>query len=144
MNSTHISAVRFTGEGRNLLVADDADDTVSMVQDVATSGVWAPLAGTADGIAGPVGLDVSLDGKSIVVANGRGRNIFVFDPGGPQRATYPCPCTPTGLGRLNGNSVFVVNDVSDSSPLWIFDGDGATPRVLFVPAGTTDPAGSGQ
>jgi hypothetical protein len=143
-NSTHISALRFMGGGNDLLVADDADDTVSMIQDVPGSALWKPLAAATDGIAGPIGLDVSLDGMRIVVANGRAGNIFEFDPNGPERGTYPCPCAPKGLGRLNGNSVFLLNSVSDAGPLWIFDGDSATPRVLFIPAAVTGPASSAQ
>ena len=142
--STHISALQFMGESRNLLVSDDADNTVSMVQDVSGSAALQLLAGAADGISGPAGLDVSLDGKLVIVADSSGRNVLVFDSSGSQRAMYPCPCTPAGLGRLNGNSVFLLNGLSDSGPLWLFDGDNATPRVLFVPAGENTTAGSDQ
>ena len=142
--STHMSALQFVGDSKDLLLADDADDTVSMVQDVPGSAVWKPLAAAGDGIAGPIGLNVSLDGKLVIVANGRAGNVFAFDPNGPQRDTYACPCTPAGLSRLNGNSVFLLNDVSDSGPLWIFDGDSATRRVVFIPTGQTGAAGSGQ
>jgi hypothetical protein len=138
-NSTHISAVQFSAN--DLLVADDMDDTVSMVQDAPGSALWRPLAAAADGIAGPTGLDVSLDGRLVIVANGRAGNIFVFDPNGPQRGAYACPCTPAGLGRLNGNSVFLLNSISDGGPLWIFDGDSVAPRVMFIPADQSGPAG---
>src|SRR5436190_9042251 len=143
-NSTHISALQFIGDSKDVLVADDADDTISVVQDVSASAVWRPLAGAGEGVAGPVSVDVSLDGKLVIVANGRARNIFVFDPNGSQRATYACPCTPAELGRLNGNSVFLLTDVSGTGPLWIFDGDSATPRVVFVPPGESGSTGAAQ
>ena len=72
-------------------MADDADDTVSMIQDVPGSALWKPLAAATDGIAGPIGLDVSLDGTRIIVANGRAGNIFEFDPNGPSAAPIPAP-----------------------------------------------------
>jgi len=143
-NSSHISALHFIGGTGNLLVADDAADTVSEVQDVAGSASLQPLAAATDGIAGPIGVDASLDGKLVVVANGRAQNIFVFDPNGSQRGTYSCPCAPAGLGRLNGNSVFLLSAISGTDPLWLFDGDSATPRVVFIPAVQSAPAGSTQ
>jgi hypothetical protein len=144
-NPAHASALQFIADSHDLLIADDAADTVSVVQDVAGSAVLQPLASALDGIAGPIGLNVSLDGKQIIVANGRAGNILVLRAngvaGGPPLGPYSCPCNLSELGRLNGNSVFVLNDVSDSGPLWIFDGDSATPRVVFIPAVDAEPAG---
>ena len=144
LNSTHVSAAQFIGASTDLLLADDQDDTVSLVQDVSGSALSRVLAGAVDGIAGPVGLNVTLDRNLVVVANGRSGSIFVFDPNGATRATYTCPCTPSGLNRLNGNSVFLLNGVSDHSPLWLFDGDNATPRILFIPVSHGGTSGAGQ
>jgi hypothetical protein len=143
-NSSHPSALQFIGDSGDLLVADDVDDTVSIVKDVGGAGLLNHLAGAADGIAGPIGLSASIDGKQIVVANGRNGNILVLDANGPARGSYACPCNPAELGRLNGNSVFLLNGIADNSPLWIFDGDSATPRVMFIPAEDAGTAGSNQ
>jgi hypothetical protein len=143
-NPTHVSALQFIGDTQDLLMADDVDDTVSVARDVAASGAVVPLAGAADGIAGPIGLSASGDGKQFIVANGRSGSILVLDANGQARGSYACPCTPVGLGRLNGNSVFLLNNIADSVPLWIFDGDSATPRVLFVPAQDTAAVGTAQ
>jgi hypothetical protein len=141
LNSSHISALRFIGDTRDLLVADDVDDTVSLVAAAGDAATPQLLAAAADGVAGPAAVDVTSDRRLVVVANGRAGNVFVFDPKGSQRATYACPCAPSGLQRLNGNSVFLLNDVSGDNPLWLFDGDSATPRVVFIPAGQSAPGG---
>ena len=137
-NPAHASALQFIGGSNDLLVADDVADTVAVIQDVPGAAAWQPLAGSADGVAGPIGLNVSLDGNRIVVANARAGNILVLNAngvaGGPPTGTYACPCTPAGLYRLNGNAVYLLNGVSDNGPLWIFDGDSVTPRVVFIPA----------
>jgi hypothetical protein len=144
----HASALQFIGGSNDLLLADDVDDTVTMIQDVSGSATLLPVAGADAGIAGPIGLNASRDGKQIVVANGRSGNILVFDASGiasgPPLGSYVCPCSPAGLSRLNGNSVFLLDGISDSGPLWIFDGDNATPRVMFIPADGAASAGSGQ
>ena len=131
-NSTHVSAMQFSGGSDNLLVTDDSDNTLSLIQDVSGAATYELLADNTDGIAGPVGLNTSSNGN-VVVANGQGGNVVVFDSGGSQLGTYSCPTAPSGLGRLNGNAVFLLNGISDNNPLWLFDGDSATPRVLFIP-----------
>jgi hypothetical protein len=144
LSSSHISALQFMGDTRDLLIADDVDDTVSLIQDVSGAALFRPLAAAADGIAGPIGLNISLDRNLVVVANGRAGGIFVLDMTAAQPTTYACPCTPAGLSRLNGNSVFLLNGISENSPLWLFDGDGATRRVLFIPADQGGTTGAGQ
>jgi hypothetical protein len=133
-NPAHAAALQFIASTNDLLVADDASDTVGVVQDVSGAAAWQPLAAAADGVAGPVGLNTSLDGEQIVVANARAGNVLVLSPSGGPPAAFACPCTPSVVARLNGNAVFLLNGISDSGPLWIFDGDSATPRVVFVPA----------
>jgi len=48
------------------------------------------------------------------------------------------------LSRLNGNAVFLLNAFSNNDPLWLFDGDSATPRVVFVPVDQADSQSPGQ
>ena len=142
-SSTHVSALQFVGGTHNLLIADDSDDTLSLIQDVSGAAVYTLLADDTDGIAGPVGLNTSTNGN-LVVANGRAANIVVFDPGGSQLGTYSCPSAPAGLSRLNGSAVFLLNGISNSAPLWLFDGDSATPRVLFIPVDQGGSSSVGQ
>jgi hypothetical protein len=142
-NSTHVSAMQFSGGADDLLVTDDSDNTLSVIQGVSGAALYELLADDTDGIAGPVGLNTSMNGN-LVVANGRAANIVVFDPGGSQLGTYSCPIAPVGLSRLNGNAVFLLNGISHNDPLWLFDGDSATPRVVFIPANQCGSSSVGQ
>ena len=142
-NSTHVSALQFAGDAHDLLLTDDSDDTLSIIQGLPDAAASKVLADSSSGISGPVGLNTSLNGN-LVVANGRAANILVLDSGGSQIGTYPCLVTPAGLTRLNGNAVFLLNVISNDDPLWLFDGDSSTPRVMFVPVEQTDPQSAGQ
>jgi hypothetical protein len=137
-NSTHVSALQFAGDAHDLLLTDDSDNTLSLIQGLPGAAAYKLLADSSAGISGPIGLNTSSNGN-IVVANGLTANILVLDPGGSQIGSYPCPVAPTRLSRLNGNAVFLLNVFSNNDPLWLFDGDNATPRVVFVPV---DQAGS--
>jgi hypothetical protein len=142
-SSTHVSALQFAGDAHNLLLTDDSDDTLSIIQGLPDAGAYSVIADADSGISGPVALNTSSNGN-IVVANGRTANILVLDSGGSQLGTYPCLVTPTGLSRLNGNAVFLLNVISNDDPLWLFDGDSATPRVMFIPVDQMNSQGVGQ
>ena len=136
-NSTHVSALQFANDAHDLLLTDDSDDTLSIIQGLPDAAAYNVLADGSAGISGPVALNTSLSGN-VVVANGRTANILILDSGGSQIGTYPCLVAPTGLTRLNGNAVFLLNVISNDDPLWLFDGDSSTPRVMFVPVDQTD------
>ncbi len=142
-NSTHVSALQFASDAHDLLLTDDADDTLSIIRGLPDAAAYTVLADGSAGISGPIALNTSLSGN-LVVANGRTANILVLDSGGSQIGTYPCPVTPVGLTRLNGNAVFLLNVISNDDPLWLFDGDSSTPRVMFVPVDHADPQSVGQ
>ena len=142
-NSTHVSALQFAGDAHDLLLTDDSDDTLSIIQGLPDAAAYKVLADGSAGISGPVALNTSLNGN-LVVANGRTANILVLDSGGSQIGAYPCPVAPAGLTRLNGNAVFLLNVISNDDPLWLFDGDSSTPRVMFVPVDQVDPPSVGQ
>lgn len=142
-NSTHVSALQFSADTHDLLLTDDSDNTLSVIQGLPNAGAYKVIADSSAGIAGPVALNTSSNGN-IVVANGRAANILVFDSGGSPLGAYPCLVAPTGLSRLNGNAVFLLNVISNDDPLWIFDGDSSTPRVMFVPVDQAASQGLGQ
>jgi len=142
-NSPHPSALLFLGDSHDVLIADDSADTLSLIQGLPDAGSSTVLADASSGISGPVGLNTASSGN-VVVANGRAANILVLDPSGTQIGTYPCLIAPTGLSRLNGNAVFLLNVISNDDPLWLFDGDSSTPRVMFVPVDQADPQGVAQ
>ena len=112
MTSSHISGLRFAGDSRDLLVTDDVDDTVYLARDVSGSPSPVLLAGAAEGIAGPIAAEFSVDKRLVIVLNGRAGNIVSLDPAGGDRSVFACACVATGLSRLNGNAVFRLNDPS--------------------------------
>jgi hypothetical protein len=131
-SSTHISALQFLGDAHDLLVADDSDNTLSVIQGLPQTTASTLVADGSAGLAGPIGLNTYLDGN-LVIANGGASNVLVLDPGGAQIGSYPCPVAPSRLTRLNGKAVFLLNGISNDDPLWLFDGDSETPRVMFIP-----------
>jgi hypothetical protein len=142
-NSTHVSALQFAGDAHDLLLTDSSDDTLSIIQGLPDAAAYKVLADGSAGISGPVALNISLNGN-LVVANGRTSNILLLDSGGVPIGTYPCQVAPTVLTRLNGNTVFLLNIFSNNDPLWLFDGDSPTPRVMFVPVDQVDSQSVGQ
>jgi hypothetical protein len=136
-NSTHVSTLQFAGDAHDLLFTDDSDDTLSLIQGLPDGATYQLLADGSAGISGPVGLNTSSNGN-IVIANGRAANLLVLDARGSTIGAYACLVAPTGLSRLNGNAVFLLNVFSNNDPLWLFDGDSATPRVMFIPVDQVD------
>ena len=78
-------------------------------------------------------LSVSRDQRRVYVANGGSAEIVAIDLSNGVTARYACPCSPSAVRRLNGTAVFRLTEPSDG-PLWLFDGDLAQPRIMFVPA----------
>ena len=142
-NSTHVSALLFSGDTHDLFLTDDSDDKLSLIQGLPDAAVVTILADTNTGVSGPIGVNISSNGN-LVVANGKSANILVLDSSGTQIGTYPCLVPPTGLSRLNGNAVFLLNVISNNDPLWLFDGDTETPRVMFVPVDQVGSQDAGQ
>jgi DNA-binding beta-propeller fold protein YncE len=142
-NSAHVAALLFAGDAHDLLLTDNSANTLSLIQGLPDAPIATVLADSNAGISGPVGLNISSKGN-IVVANGGDADVLVLDPTGAPIGTYPCLVAPTGLSRLNGSAVFLLNVISNNDPLWLFDGDTDTPRVMFVPVDAVDPQGTGQ
>ncbi len=91
------------------------------------------LGGPADGISQPVAVAFSTDGAEAFVANADTGNVVGLSLSGAPSTLIPCECTPTGLHRLAGNSIFRLNDLS-APTIKLLDGDAPTPRVVFVPS----------
>lgn len=59
------------------------------------------------------------------------------------RADLPCTCRITALEPLRGEGVFRLNS-GGAEPLYIYDGEGADGRILFVPAPAVATDGGAQ
>jgi hypothetical protein len=78
-----------------------------------------------------VAVEFSRDGRRFYVANSGGA-VAQFDLQGGAPEVVSCSCGPTGLARLGGDSVFLLNG-GGAPPLFLLDGGGERPRLWFVP-----------
>src|ERR1017187_373459 len=88
-----------------------------------------------DGVANVVGAAASGDGTRVFIGMQSGR-VAVHDLATSTETLLTCSGQPAGLWRLRGKAVFRLNEPG-GGPLWVVDGDGVAPRLLFVlmPAG---------
>lgn len=128
----HPSAITFLTGERDALVADHADNGVFLVRNVSTNVATFRLASRIDGVDGPVAVAVSRDGKYGYVANASSKTILTLELAGGPPVLHSCHCTPATLSPMSGNAVFRLTDPSQA-PMWLFDGDARTPRIVFVP-----------
>ncbi len=119
--------------GLDAVVADDRDHKVYLLRFVTGVTATLPLAGEAQGLASPLAVAVSRDQRRVYVANGGSAEIVAINLSDGVAARYACPCSPSAMRRLSGAAVFRLTEPSDG-PLWLFDGDLAQPRIVFVPA----------
>lgn len=116
------------------LLADAGANTVLEASHVAGNLSLAQIAGEGDGVANPVAVAASADGRWVAVANGTGLSVLRLDLTGqtaPRHAV--CRCSPTQLEPLAGNAAFRLTEPG-SGTVWAFDGNGSAPRVVFLPA----------
>ena len=90
-----------------------------------------------DGVTNVVGAAGSSDGTRVFIGMQSGQ-VAVRDLAASTQTLLSCSCQPAGMWRLRGKAVFRLNELG-AGPLWVVDGDAATPRILFVamPAGGT-------
>ena len=123
----------FLPHSTNALIADAAQNAVLLASGLGGTPGISRVAGLADGIAEPMAVAASADGRWAVVANRQGSTIVRVDL--TNRAPISqvrCSCSPNVLLSLAGNSVFLLTPPGAGS-LSLFDGDAAKPRILFIP-----------
>ena len=121
----------FIASTENALIADTATNTLWLQAGLATSSI-SQVAGVADGVESPTSVGSSADARWAVVMNDAGSilRIDLSKQVRPEKIT--CSCSPTNLVPLSGNLIFRMTDAG-AGPVWAFDGDLATARVVFVP-----------
>ena len=126
---------------RDLLVADDVQNSLYKIADLAGGAVVTQVFGPDAKIAGPFAVQPSLDNAKYVVVAQSG-TVVILDTNGGDPVTLKCSCTPTGLHRLNGPGSFQLTETTDGI-LWMLDWDPTNavgPRFLFVPPAPSDSA----
>jgi hypothetical protein len=130
------SAVLYFNRDQDAAAADARTNQLFLIRDVFHTAEVSLAATANDGVAAPVGVQLSGDGTRLLVANGESSEITVHDPAGASPAQHiPLPAPPTRLEPLSGEAVFITNEAG-SAPLLLLD-EAAGWRVSFVPP---DPA----
>lgn len=132
MRSGEISAVSFLADSRDALVADQGKNEVVLIRDVETDGNRLFLAGERDGVAGPVAVAASRDGRRAFVANADSGTVLEVPLTGGRVFAFACNCSIAGLQRLSGLETFLVSAHSDR-PLAIFNWNSSHGGFSLIP-----------
>jgi len=126
------ATILYLNRDRDALVADSSSNQVVWIQDLNGSAAATVAAGAADGIASPVGMQLSADEMNLLVANAGTSSITVHSLAGTAPVTQlPLPVPPSRFDKLNGEPVLLVNDMANG-PLYLLDEAGGR-QVYFVP-----------
>lgn len=119
--------------GADLYFADQQSQQIWQVESYAGTPMAALFADDS-GISSPAGLQISLDGKRLYVANAGNRKLGVYDVASRSVGqSLDLTFTPTRLERFGDTSVFLLNS-SGPDPLFVLsDGSQAKIAVYFVP-----------
>ena len=132
--------MQFVPNSDELVVADGGSGALTAISRVNTSPSSSTLS-LAGGITAPVALDVTSNGRWVVVANHNGDVLRVDLTGAASAAKAHCSCAPSQVltlnGSTNGTGTAVRLVTAGGGPLWIVDAGNTSPRVLFIPAITS-------
>ena len=125
--------VSFAGASEDLVVADSAANTLTLVKAASTTATPVQIP-TANLLKAPVALGASLSGKYVAVANSGESSVVRVDLTGATVAQRVlCPVQPTLVAQLSGNGVFRFNEIN-GAPVWVSDVTVTSPSMLFIPA----------
>jgi hypothetical protein len=130
-----LGGMTFLPSAQNALIADAGRNTILLASNLPGSTTLNQVATTADGISQPLAVASSADGRWLIVANQNGAAVLRLDLTRQSASDQvACSgCTASKLTPLGGNSSFLLSDVG-SGPIWTFDGDSPSPRIVFIPA----------
>jgi hypothetical protein len=126
----HPAAIQFLRNSDGAVIADDLDNRIYAL----SGGQIYSIAGAEDGIATPAGIAISSDNQRVFVGNSGSGSVTTIGLNGTGTQSMSCKCTLTGLQPMSADSVFQMTDFS-GGPILLFDGNSATPRMIFVPVG---------
>ncbi len=125
-------AVAFFDHRPDVVLVDRTNDQVLKIRDVAGDAEVTLLAGREHGMLSPRAVRPYPNGQRLAVLHSDGRTIAIVDVAGGVLHHVACECTPAGIERLGPGALFRLTDASQP-PVWLLDGEGPEPRVLFVP-----------
>lgn len=125
------------------MFGDDSNHTVFIATDAGRTAAPLPLVSGLDAMSSFSSVTASDDSSRVFLADTNSGNIAIFDMESRTAVVLPCGCQLTGLHRLNGNSVFRLNDAS-AQPIMLLDAGGIEPRIVIVPPNTSSGWGAAQ
>jgi hypothetical protein len=126
----NVSALKLL-DADQIVGTDRQSNEVFLIRDLLGVRDTVTLATQEEGVSRPAALEVSRDGRRVFVANEETGTIMTLNLNGGPVTITPCQCKPAALGRLEGDSVFRLTDLSNG-PLLMLDADNLQSRVLFV------------
>ena len=140
----HASAMAFYARSHDVLIADDAAGSITMVSDAAgqANTAWAF---SDPGLLSPDSVQAAADGRTILAGSSTSSVLSIIDPSGTNAPVFlPCQCAPMELRPFKPAAIYQITEPGNGL-LWILDSNAANPRVLFVPVPSDgDGSGSGQ
>ena len=130
-NLANITAIAFPEGSHDALIADSTG--IFRAHTGATALELTLLAGRGAGTPQIAALGISGANKKIYAASVEGDVMELDLTGGMLNTVAKCACKPDVMARMSGQARFRLNNLPDA-PLWVFDGDAATPRLVFIPA----------
>ena len=131
-NSPSPASILYLNQDRDALVADRSSNQIVLIREVRGAADVFVQASEHDGISAPVGVELSADGLSVLVANAGSSSVSVHSLAGlTPPSQFSLPVVPSRFDKLNGGLVMRFNDIG-SGPLFLLDEAGGR-QVYFVP-----------
>ena len=130
-NLANITSIAFPEGSHDALIADSTG--IFRAHTGATALELTLLAGRGAGTPQIAALGISGANKKIYAASVEGDVMELDLTGGMFNTVAKCACKPDVMASMSGQARFRLNNLPDA-PLWVFDGDAATPRLVFIPA----------
>ena len=134
-----VLAMTFLNHAPDALIADYDRNEIALIQEVNGAARWILLASESDGIVRPIAVAASADDRRTFAASAAEQVVAAIPTEGGVATSMTCHCTPTGLYRLNGDSIFRMTEASDA-PLFLLDAGQGDLRIVFVPPNESSPA----
>ncbi len=128
------TAVALVRQERDAVVSDAGWNRILLIQNWSGEAAVMTLAGEGQGIARPVGVEVSADGRLVFAANAASATVAVVElETGAVDLKPALEATPTRLERLQGRVTFLLNEPGEE-PLLVLD-NAEKAQIYFVPGG---------